>query len=452
MNFNKLILAFLLLPIQLYFSVRVSYAESPEFKVPASLEERVHFWVLIFTKYGKYQSVFHHRQDPGVIYSVLDFTELSEKNSGAKYEAAREQALEEEESRIRAVLLSLADGKTAETPFERRIERMFSRFPGFRRSRIYREAAEGDQIRSQSGIRERFMEGVKRSRRYLHAIEQIFAQKQLPLELARLPLVESSFDYNAYSVVGAAGIWQFMRGTGKKYMRIDSIIDERRDPIISSRAAAEYLAHANSVINAWPLAVTSYNHGITGVMRAAREVGSKDIAKIIESYEGKSFGFASKSFFVSFLAALEAEKNWKGYFPELEVEAPWYFDEVRLGRSVRFSELVKISGADRERMVELNPALLKPVIAGSYPVPAGYLVKLPHGFGPKLVAALPGSQIYSIVDAPLVNKGKKSSEVNLKKPVKKKTVKNITKNKPQPAKVKVVNKSKNKPKKKPKSK
>ena len=164
----------------------------------------------------------------------------------------------------------------------------------------------------------------------------------MPGELGRVPFVESSFNYDAYSSVGAAGIWQFMPwSTAKLYMRVGSSIDERRDPIISTRAAAKYLEHAYSVLGAWSLAITSYNHGITRLsLKASKTVRTKDVAKIIKEYDGKAWGFASKNFFAEFLAALEVEKNYKRYFPNLELDRPVYFDEVQLGSGTEFGRLV----------------------------------------------------------------------------------------------------------------
>ena len=102
-------------------------------------------------------------------------------------------------------------------------------------------------------------------------MQQIFRDRSLPIELTYLPIVESSYDINARSNVGALGMWQFMRATGRQYMRVDRSIDERRDPIESTRAAAAFLQQSYETLGNWPLAITAYNYGPGGMSRAVRQ-------------------------------------------------------------------------------------------------------------------------------------------------------------------------------------
>ena len=124
-----------------------------------------------------------------------------------------------------------------------------------------------------------------------------------------LPHVESSFNAAAYSKVGAAGLWQFMRSTGRRYMRVDDAVDERLDPYRSTEAAAQLLAYNYRVLGSWPLALTAYNHGAAGMRRAKESVGTDDFVKINRTYNSRTFGFASRNFFPSFLAALTIDEN-----------------------------------------------------------------------------------------------------------------------------------------------
>lgn len=368
--------------------------ESPFYITPA-LEGRVEFWRLIFTKYGEHQMLMHHRQHPEIVYSALDFSPMAEKYTGRELSNIKERAVERETERVRQALGRLADGLPPESAFEKRIERLFAQ-QGINHPAYYREAMDPDQIRTQTGIKERFEAGLQRSGRYMYAIEQIFRREGLPADVGRLPLVESSFDYTAYSSAGAAGIWQFVRSTGKNYLRIDSYIDERRDPILASRAAARYLAHAYERIGNWPLTITSYNHGITGVLRGARETGTTDIARIIKEYKGTGFGFASSNFYTEFLAALDVYRNYKRYFPNLAKEEPWYFDEVRLTRGVSVRELLRMSQTSSEDFERLNPAILDPVIIGRANIPAGFLVKLPRGHGNRVIQQLGSGSVLTL--------------------------------------------------------
>jgi len=361
------------------------------FAVPPGLGGKVEFWRDMFVKYGKNQRVFHHREFPEIVYSVLDFTEYQATLSGRDLQKTKEQAVERETRRIQSALRSLSVSGKAANPFERRIKHMFAGIgrdsPGH-----YERAASDEFIRYQAGLKERFREGLVRSGRYLYAIEEIFRAEGLPPELGRLPHVESSFDYEAYSSAGAAGIWQFVRSTGSRYLRINASIDERRDPILATRAAAKYLKNAYAHVRSWPIAVTSYNHGLAGMIRAIEEVGTTDIAKIIDRYTGRTFGFASKNFYAEFLAALEVDRNAARYFPGLQRETPLRFDEIKLGRSMTFRDLMQITGESREKLSWLNRSFRDPVLTSRVPIPSGFMVKVPSGKGQRLLAAAANSR------------------------------------------------------------
>src|SRR5438093_961900 len=110
-------------------------------------------------------------------------------------------------------------------------------------------AADDKRLHSQRGLRERFAEGVRVSRAYFPEMERIFREEGLPVELVRLPLIESCFNLRAYSKAGAAGVWQFMPKTGRLFMRVDNLVDERRDPISSTRAAARFLTRVHDMLD-----------------------------------------------------------------------------------------------------------------------------------------------------------------------------------------------------------
>ena len=99
----------------------------------------------------------------------------------------------------------------------------------------------------------------------------------MPEELVYLPHVESSYRWNARSNVGALGMWQFMATTARKYILVDQAVDERLDPYTAARAAARYLQNAYDELGTWPLAITSYNHGVDGMKNAVRDMDTTDI-------------------------------------------------------------------------------------------------------------------------------------------------------------------------------
>ena len=164
---------------------------------------------------------------------------------------------------------------------------------------------------------------------FLDEIKQIFREHGLPVDLAYLPHVESSFNPDAYSKFGAAGIWQFTRSTGRRFMKVGYVLDERRDPIRATYAAAQLLKENYAKLGSWPLAITAYNHGLSGVRRAVRETGSDDIGEIVRQYKGSRFGFASRNFYAAFLAAADVSRDSERYFGVLERNHPdGYWIEV----------------------------------------------------------------------------------------------------------------------------
>jgi membrane-bound lytic murein transglycosylase D len=209
-------------------------------------------------------------------------------------------------------------------------------------------------------------------------MERTFREAGLPIELTRLPLIESCFNVQAYSKAGAAGIWQFIPATGRRFLRIDGLIDERRDPLAATRAAARYLAILYDELGSWPLAITSYNHGPVGISRAVDEVGSRDIATIVRRYDGNAFGFASRNFYAEFLAAVEVEGDHKTYFGDLPFPPPLQVREHRLDRPVGIQVAARMAGVDRDELAELNPALSDTVVSGRRSIPAGYRLRLPE--------------------------------------------------------------------------
>ena len=364
------------------------------FEVSPSLQGRVEFWKLVFTKYGRDDAIFHHRSYPEIIYSILDFSDFRKRYNDRQYKRERSRAVKKEVKTIQNSLLHLSKGKAPRNALERRIVALFENV-GANTKKDFQLAARSGQVRSQTGIKERFASGIRRSGRYMHAIESIFKQAGLPPILGRLPLVESSFDYRAYSSVGAAGIWQFTRSTGRSYMRVNRSIDERRDPIKATRAAAKYLKNSYKKLKSWPLAVTSYNHGLSGVMRGVKQTGSRDLGVIVRNYKSKTFGFASSNFYAEFIAAAEVELNSKRYFPGVVKDKPIYFDEVKLGRSYKYKTLLRASGLSEKKFRSLNRAMRKRVLNGITSVPKGFTVKVPKGMGKSFASSLKGARLKS---------------------------------------------------------
>jgi membrane-bound lytic murein transglycosylase D len=250
-------------------------------------------------------------------------------------------------------------------------------------------AAAADHLRFQLGQADRFREGLLRSGTWERHVQDTLRREGLPPELSALPHVESSFNPRAYSKVGAAGLWQFMRSTGKRWLRVDGTVDERLDPYKSTLAAAQFLNINYAILGSWPLALTAYNHGAGGMRHAREQMGTDDIVTIVRNYQSRTFGFASRNFYVSFLAALEIDRNPEKFFGKLERAPGDTSRSVRLPSAVAVPTLEKAVGADRDTLRALNLSLLDPVWAGRRPVPRGFELHVPAGTdAARLVARL----------------------------------------------------------------
>jgi membrane-bound lytic murein transglycosylase D len=356
-----------------------AHADERAFPRPKALEPAIAFWRDIFARYSQHQVVVHDDWYLGKVYEVLDFRAWVSDGEPLtiSQENEKKRQIEEAKSRIRGILLALharggdTEGMTSE---EREVHKMFADVSG--RDKFL---AAADRLRTQAGLRERFALGIARQRGYLARMEQVFREEGLPVELARLPLIESCFDLNAYSKVGAAGVWQFMPSTGKQYLHISAGVDERRDPLRSTRAAARHLSRDHDALGSWPLAITAYNHGRGGVMRGAREVGTTDIGEIVTRYRGKAFGFASRNFYAEFLAALDVVERADHHFGELPHIPALEGEEVRLPHAMGLQHAARLAGVSGEDLVVANPAFLSAVTDGRTYIPRGYSLRIPPG-------------------------------------------------------------------------
>lgn len=353
---------------------------SADFKVPPTLRPTVNFWIDVFAKYGRRQIVIHDTERVDRVYSVLDFRDMERAGySEVQIELTMREREESEKARVRDILrrLDQLDPSTdALTEEEERIYGLFGNDPSPTR---FIDAAGPDRVRGQKGIRERFAQGIQTAHAYFPHMEAIFRQAGVPTEITRLPLIESCFNMRAYSKVGAAGVWQFMPGTARSFMRIDGSVDERLDPLVASRAAARFMRQNFEKLGSWPLAINAYNHGPAGMARAVNTTGTTDIARIIQNYRGPAYKFASRNFYPEFLAAVEVEANHRKYFGELALHPPYATDTVYLAQRTHIGSAARCAGADVWELAELNPSLLPAVHQGRAPIPPGFSLRVPVG-------------------------------------------------------------------------
>jgi membrane-bound lytic murein transglycosylase D len=376
-----------------------AHSESSPLPFPPGLKTQIKFWKDIFATYSTREVVIHDSLHLGRIYDVLDFRPLAESGlSDAEIAAYAQEKVEREKERVRATLLRLHQLGPHPPGLTEEERKIWALFGNVKTPSKFLAAAAKDRLRAQTGLRDRFAAGVEVSRRYLPEMEAIFRREGLPVELTRLPLVESCFNVRAYSKAGAAGIWQFMPVTGRLYMRIDDAVDERRDPIASTEAAAQHLKTNYEVLGTWPLAITAYNHGRAGMVRAVAQVGTTDLVQIIKRYNGSSFKFASRNFYAEFLAALEVERHFTDYFGELHAHPPLRADMVVVPDYVGLQSLARAAGTASNTLADLNPALSREVVAGKLYVPKGHRLRVPAGAAAAFTtryASLPANQKYA---------------------------------------------------------
>jgi membrane-bound lytic murein transglycosylase D len=345
----------------------------------ALLAPKVAFWTDAFSRLSEYQTVIHSERDVTKIYAVLDFRDDVARLGPAparRLQANAEKAIKREVDRHLRRAHALRGKPEQLSPAERKVYDLYADSSDPLR---YQRAV--GTFRAQRGLKEKTERAMKVSGQYLPRMEAIFAAEDLPLALTRLPLVESSFNVDAYSKVGAAGMWQFMPSSARLYMRLDEAVDDRRDPWTSTRAAALHLKQDYAQLGSWPLAVTAYNHGRGGVASALRKVKGSTLEDLIERWNGRRFGFASRNFYAEFLAAVDVERDYRTHFGEIERHAPIDFEVVQIQHYVSYDVLRKCAGLTPAEFRTLNPGFHPEVLDGRLHVPPQTSIRVPVGRG-----------------------------------------------------------------------
>jgi membrane-bound lytic murein transglycosylase D len=270
------------------------------------IETRVQFWEKIFARYPSHQIVIHDRDDVNLILGVI---QLRTQGFDSVDSPGADRFIEDTLRRYAETLkgfkergavmrnehaLAAAIWNACNTPAAR--QRLL-------RGRI--------TLRSQGGLADTFQDAYRTSELYLPRMERIFRSHGLPPELTRMVFVESMFNLQARSKVGASGLWQLMPRTARAYIRVNRRVDERNSPYKATQAAARILRQNHKALGNWPLAITAYNHGLGGMRRAVKQTGSRRLTDIIQEYRSPSFGFASSHFYAEFLAALRVHAQLK---------------------------------------------------------------------------------------------------------------------------------------------
>jgi membrane-bound lytic murein transglycosylase D len=350
----------------LAFMLSCTLASAEELPRPAGLEPAVAFWTKVYTEVSTDAGYIHDDENLSVIYQTLALPDRRQY-------VAREKMITAARDGVADALRALGKGKRSDlSAIEKQV---LAAWPDETSSQAFKAAA--GRVRFQLGQADRFREGLVRSGQWKPHIREVLAKHRLPAELEALPHVESSFTPSAWSRAGAAGMWQFMPTTGRHYLRVDHIVDERMDPFIATDGAARLLATNYRLTGTWPLALTSYNHGAAGMRRASKTLGTTDIDVIVRQYKSRSFGFASRNFYASFLAAQQIDSDPERYFPGLVLAAPVAYDIVQPDDFISARGLAQEAGIELDELRRHNPALLDPVWNGEKHIPRHFPVRLP---------------------------------------------------------------------------
>ena len=346
--------------ILLFFTMLMTPAfaqNASDFPRPESLEPAVQFWIRVYTEVDTQSGFLHDAEHLDVIYTALP---LDRKQIEAKREA------------IKTALTVLSTGKRSGLSAEE--QQVLALWPANVSNQTLKIAS--DNVRWQLGQSNRFLAGLRRSGAYREHIQKVIAAKNLPPQLVVLPHVESSFNPGAYSSADAAGMWQFTRATGQRFMRIDHIVDERMDPYIAAEAAMSLLEYNYRVLGTWPLALTAYNHGAGGIARAVREMGSSNIEDIVANYKGRRFGFASRNFYAQFLAVNEVEERAESFFGKVDYNPAPNFTELATDAYIDAEVFARSANISLAQLKADNPALRPVVWEGQKRIPRGFKMKL----------------------------------------------------------------------------
>lgn len=347
------------------------HAADAFFPVPKGYERWVPFWTTIFTAYESHQMVICDARCPEAIYAAI---EIKDKHSKKSIFQKKELQKEDEQKNAIEVLSSLLD-KDLEITFLQTMDNLNS---------IYKKCGLNEPIswndlrlKLQRGNRDKIKYGIIRYGLYKNQIERIFKEKNLPPELSLLPLIESNYWMFARSSAGALGVWQFMPGTGKKYLTINKYIDERLDPIKSTYAAAQYLSQAYAALGSWDVTVTSYNYGNLGMIRAVNTLKTNDLSIILQKYRSRSFQYASRNFYLEFLAMKHIMTNLNKYFPEIQMLPPFEYKTLTIQHRTTINNLLHTLKIDPIVFKIYNPSFKEEAYRKNIIVPLHTEIYLP---------------------------------------------------------------------------
>ena len=346
----------------------------------ALIKESVDFWVKIYSKYNVNQGVLHDSIHESLVYQVLDFSDImnNPKTSRKKKENLRLKRVKKAKKEIKARLLRLSKIKNSRQAIKNlkgKDKQLWKLFKPIKERNKFRVARHKNRIRFQLGQSNLILKGLFSSGAYLEEMEDIFRKHNLPIELTRLVFVESSFNLKARSSSHATGIWQFIKPTAQRYLKMNPSVDERLAPLEATEASAKLLKRNYNQLKSWPLAVTAYNRGLAGVKRLLKKKRAKKLEDLLDTRRGH-FRFASANFYTSFLAILQVEKEAKKHFGKVRWRLPLRSEKVRLSKTILVQTLISWFDGNEKKAKEFNPHIKKAVWDGLIRIGKGNFIRI----------------------------------------------------------------------------
>lgn len=357
---------------------------SSGFHIADSLKPVVSFWLRIYAKYSIYQTLIYDKNHPEIIYEVLDTRDLFQRGLSP---IALEITAKNRLKRI------ISGYKTAIHRLQRNPRAKFEvgsagwtvlKLWGRKTSHEWRTIE--NSIRTQVGQRDRIMQGLAAADPFLPAMESIFRKFNIPIEITRLPLVESSFNLQARSKAAAVGVWQFLErsATGDNLVvDHDNEIDERLSPIKSTVAAAKMFRRNFKILHDWGLAIIAYNHGPKHLIPLRDRYNGKAIANLLKKTSNTPLGYASRNYYSEFLALLHAERYRDELFGISSQKHPDAISIVKIKKPASVFEIASLYNISIHELKKFNPDIFDL----HRKLPAGTRVVLPRKHGESLVLA-----------------------------------------------------------------
>lgn len=276
----------------------------PSFKIPPFLIESVHFWFNVYTSYSSKVVVVHDKRDLSLVYDILDYSKLLQPGINQFTLASLQLDFTTKYLvQLKKRLVALADNEIVDKDLIQKIERSGRHLPVEKKERTAFLKDLAGHIRIQTGLRDSVLQGVKNFKMFKSHLLNYAYKLNLPKELLALSFLESSFNPYAVSKVGATGVWQFMEGIGKHFMKINPSIDHRYNILLSSLSALHLLKDNKKILKNWDFSIVAYNSGMKHILKYRRKAKKNfSFQGYLQNYEHTEIGFPSKNFYAEFLA------------------------------------------------------------------------------------------------------------------------------------------------------